>query len=50
VVAKLNLGDAYWDNNYKEQAAGLYKQYYDEMSSINLKEKIPGRVFNRMRK
>ncbi|MBR8311953.1 tetratricopeptide repeat protein [Burkholderia dolosa] len=50
VVAKLNLGDAYWDNNYKEQAAGLYKQYYDEMSSINLKEKIPERVFNRMRK
>lgn len=49
LVAKLNLADAYWDNDCKDKAGALYFQYYNEMSSINLKEKIPGRVFNRMK-
>jgi hypothetical protein len=50
VVAQINLGDAYWESGQREQGAMLYRQYYDEMLSINLKERIPGRVFNRMTK
>lgn len=49
VVAKLNLADAYWDRNFEKKAATLYGEYYREMSAINLKQQIPGRVFVRMK-
>lgn len=49
VVAKLNLADAYWDSSFEKEAATLYGEYYREMSTINLKQKIPGRAFVRMK-
>jgi hypothetical protein len=49
-AAKLNLGDAYWSNGYKEPGAKLYRKYYDEVISFKSGRKSPARVSNRMSK
>jgi hypothetical protein len=50
IVVKLNLADAYWDNDFKEQASAMYKEYYDEATSRGFKSKIPKRVSERIAK
>ncbi|WP_157657362.1 tetratricopeptide repeat protein [Burkholderia ubonensis] len=50
MVAKLNLADAYWDSDFKEQGALFYRQYYNEMVSSKLGKKVSDRVLGRMKK
>jgi hypothetical protein len=49
VVARLNLADAYWDNNFKDLSRVEYRDYYEQMVSMNLKSRIPDRVLKRMK-
>ncbi|WP_404991515.1 tetratricopeptide repeat protein [Cupriavidus pauculus] len=48
IVAKLNLADAYWLNNFSQKASCFYKEYCDDMISNGLKSKIPSRVGDRI--
>jgi hypothetical protein len=50
IVAKLNLADAYWENDFKEQAAVLYRGYHDGMTARGLKSQIPAIVNERIEK
>lgn len=48
-VAYINLGDAYWGLEEKENASQAYKKYI-ELMKVNCKEnKIPQRVFDRIK-
>ncbi|WP_432258830.1 tetratricopeptide repeat protein [Cupriavidus sp. TMH.W2] len=49
IVTKLNLADAYWNIGIKVLASQLYDQYYHDMTSNNMKPKIPPRVIDRMK-
>jgi hypothetical protein len=48
VVAKLNLADAYWNNDLKNLATPMYKEYSIQMTSSGLQKKIPARVQERI--
>lgn len=51
-VAKLNLADVYWklgeETGATRSAIEMYKKYVNEMKALNLQNKIPSRVFNRI--
>ncbi|MFM0323896.1 tetratricopeptide repeat protein [Caballeronia glebae] len=49
-VAKLNLADAYWDNDFKALAIPLYSQYKEMMTSDGLGSQVPARVITRLNK
>lgn len=46
-VARLNLADAYWNNEFKVQAAGQYKEYLEKMSRSGKSDLVPKRVAER---
>ena len=49
VVAYLNIADAYWGNNEKEEAKESYKKYIDLMKNQGKNmNKIPQRVYDRI--
>lgn len=48
VVAKLNLADAYWDNNMKESSREMYSKYVSQMRRIGASGLIPSRAISRM--
>jgi hypothetical protein len=48
VVAKLNLADAYWDNDMKTQAAERYRGYVNEMRESGKSSRVPKRVLDRL--
>lgn len=50
VVAKINLADAYWDNDLKIQAAGEYREYIDQMKRAGKESRVPKRAFDRLAK
>jgi tetratricopeptide (TPR) repeat protein len=49
IVTKLNLADAYWNIGITDRASIFYSQYHHDMTSNNMKEKIPSRVIGRMK-
>jgi hypothetical protein len=49
VVAKLNLADAYWANDFKDLARIVYRDYYRQMIFMKLQSKIPENVSKRMK-
>lgn len=47
VVAILNLADAYWDIDMKDNACSLYKRYVEIMTALRKSDRIPIRVSSR---
>ncbi|MFI8746254.1 tetratricopeptide repeat protein [Pseudomonas sp. NPDC077186] len=47
VVAYLNLADAYWALDEREQAGEAYNQYYEKMLAAQKQSRIPPRVLER---
>lgn len=47
VVAYLNLADAYWALDEREQAREAYNQYYEKMLAAQKQARIPPRVLER---
>jgi tetratricopeptide (TPR) repeat protein len=45
-VAYLNLGDAFAKVQHHERMVECYQKYYDQMTSVGKKEKIPSRVLD----
>lgn len=48
-VAYINIGDAYWNSQHKEKAKDAYKIYREQMKEKGNEEKIPKRVFDRIK-
>ena len=48
IVAKLNLADAYWDNDMKTQAAEQYREYNKKMKRLGKSSLVPQRVLDRL--
>ena len=48
-VAYINLGDAYWNSQNKEKAKDAYKIYLEQMKEKSKEQKIPKRIFERLK-
>lgn len=48
VVAKLDLADAYWDNDIKTPAAEQYREYIKQMKESGKSSRVPKRIFDRL--
>ena len=49
VVAKLNLGDAFWDSGLRPQARDQYRAYLSQMKTLGKYALVPKRVAERIR-
>lgn len=48
-VAYINIGDAYWNSQNKEKAKDAYKIYIEQMKEKGKEQKIPKRIFERIK-
>ena len=48
-VAYINLGDSYWNSDKKERAKSTYKIYIEQMKEKEKEQKIPKRIFERVK-